>query len=77
LKSQVDRQYHATPAQIEPPEEEGDYRGRTENREGKARPSGEKSAGKIAGRSTTAAAAANAGALAGDGEDDGLRISSL
>lgn len=50
--------------------------GLTEKREGKARPSGVKIAGKMDGSSTTtAAAAASAGPLAGGGEGDGLRIS--
>jgi hypothetical protein len=51
--------------------------GLTEKREGKAWPSGENILGNKAGSNTTNAAAKTAGPLAGDGEGDALRISSL
>jgi hypothetical protein len=62
---------------IELREYEGGGGGHTEKREGKAWPSGETIRGNRAGSNTTAAAAKIAGALAGDGEGDALRISSL
>ena len=67
----------AKPDPIEQREDGRRKGGLTEKREGKAWPSGENIPGNKAGSNTMNAAAKTAGPLAGDGEGDTLRISTL